>query len=281
MMSFRKTLLFIGLLFLVYACKKQENPGLYKPRFVIEGWIEEGDFPYVIITHNLPFFTSVDSAQLAEVIIRYAKVTVSNGAETEVLTATTDKRYFPNFVYRGTSLKGKVGGKYSLKVEYAGNTMTSETEIPNPVSIDSLWFVAKSKNTRQLNVRILDAANEKNYYRLYTKLEKEVSFTPTLLANQDDQFFNGKTLVMQVNRGIANNLTTKHDPYFNEGDTLIVKLAAIPASGYDFWNSLQDEILNGSNPLISSSKELKTNIKGPGIGIWCGYSSKYYAAIAK
>lgn len=281
MISFRKTLLFIGLFTLVYACKKEKNPGLYKPKFVIEGWIEAGDFPYVIITHNLPFFTAVDSAQLAEVIIRYAKVTVSDGMETEVLTATTDNRYFPNFVYRGTSLKGKVGGKYSLKVEYAGNIMTSETEIPNPVRIDSLWFTAKPKNTRQLNVRIIDAANEKNYYRLYTKLEKEVGYTPTLLANQDDQYFNGKILVLQVNRGIANNLTTKQDPYFNAGDTVIVKLSAIPASGYEFWNSLQDEILNGANPLISSANALKTNIKGPGIGIWCGYSSKYYPVIAK
>ncbi|MCX2452124.1 DUF4249 domain-containing protein [Pedobacter sp. PLR] len=281
MISFRNTLLFIGLMSLIYACKKEGNPGLYKPRFVVEGWIEQDDFPYVIVTHNLPFFTAVDSAQLAEVIIRYAKVTVSDGTETEVLTATTDKRYFPYFVYRGTSLKGKVGGKYSLKVEYAGNTLTSETEIPNPVNLDSIWFTEKQVNNRQLNVQIVDAANEKNYYRLYTKLEKEVIFTPTLLANQDDLFFNGKKLVMQVNRGMANNLTTKHDPYFNIGDTVLVKLSAIPASGYAFWNSLQDEILNGSNPLISSSKALKTNIKGPGVGVWCGYSSKIYRVIAK
>ncbi|MBB2151329.1 DUF4249 domain-containing protein [Pedobacter gandavensis] len=281
MMSFRNTLLWIGLISLFYACKKEVNPGLYKPKFVVEGWIEEGDFPYVILTHNLPFFTAVDSAQLAEVIIRYAKVTVSNGTETEVLTATTDKRYFPYFLYRGTSLRGKVGGKYSLKVEYAGNTLTAETEIPNPVSIDSLWFVEKPKNKRQLNVQIMDAPNEVNYYRLYSKLEKETVFTPTLMANHDDLFFNGKMLEMQVNRGAANNLTSKHDPYYEAGDTVLVKLSAVPASGYVFWKSLQDELMNGSNPLAGSAKALATNINGPGVGVWCGYSSKIYRMIAR
>ncbi|WP_316841229.1 DUF4249 domain-containing protein [Pedobacter gandavensis] len=281
MMSFRHIWVFIALLFLLCACKKEKNPGLYKPKFVVEGWIEAGDFPYVTLTHNLPFFATMDSAQLAEIVIRYAKVTVSDGFETEVLTAMVDKRYFPYFVYRGTSLRGKVGGKYSLKIEYAGNTLTSETEIPNPVSLDSIWFAEKPKNTRQLNVRIVDAPNEKNYYRLSTKLESEANFTPTLLANQDDSFFNGKTLVLQVNRGMVNNLTTKHDPYFNAGDDVIVKLSSIPASGYEFWSSLQDEILNGSNPLISSAKALKTNIKGPGLGVWCGYHSTYYRVLAK
>lgn len=281
MISFRNIGFFIMLLSLICACKKEKNPGLYKPTFVVEGWIEEDDFPFVTLTHNLPFFTTVDSAQLAEIIIRYAKVTVSDGLETEVLTGTVDKRFFPYFVYRGTSLKGKAGHKYDLKVEYAGHTLTAETEIPSPVSLDSLWFTSKPKNARQLNVRLVDAANEKNYYRLYTKLEKEDNFVPTLLANQDDTFFNGKTLIMQVNRGVANNLTSKQDPYFNAGDDVIVKLSAIPASGYDFWNSLQDEILNGSNPLISSTKTLKTNINGPGMGIWCGYNSKYYRLLAK
>ncbi|WP_316820608.1 DUF4249 domain-containing protein [Pedobacter gandavensis] len=281
MISFRYFYVAPVLLCLFCACKKEKNPGLYKPLFVVEGWIEKDDFPYVTLTHNLPFFAAVDSAQLAEIIIRYAKVTVSDGLETEVLTGTVDQQFFPYFVYRGTSLKGKSGHKYSLKVEYAGNTLTAETEIPNPVSLDSLWFSSRPKDTRQLNVRIVDAVNEKNYYRLSTKLEKESTYTPTMLANQDDSFFNGKTIVLQVNRGVANNLSSKQDPYFQVGDDVIVKLSAIPATGYDFWNSLQDEILNGSNPLISSAKALKTNIKGPGVGIWCGYHSSYYRLLAK
>ncbi|SHG01377.1 DUF4249 domain-containing protein [Pedobacter caeni] len=281
MMNYWRNVFYIVVVLLTYSCKKEEKPAVYKPRFVLEGWIEKDDYPYVIVTHNLPFFTAIDSAQLAEVIIRYAKVTVSDGVETEVLTGTTDKRYFPYFLYRGYSLKGKTGGNYKLKVEYAGNTLEAETSIPKRTPLDSIWFVSKPKNTMQLNVRFKDAAEDKNYYRLYTKLEREKSFIPTLLANQNDQYFNGKELRLQVNRGPESNLTSKHDPYFIKGDTVMVKFSGIPQTGFEFWNSFQDEVLNGSNPLVGSTKALKTNIKGPGVGIWCGYASTVYRVIAK
>lgn len=281
MMNFCRNVFFVLLLMLVYSCKKHDEPSPYKPRFVVEGWIEKDDYPYVIVTHNLPFFTAIDSAQMAEVVIRYAKVTVSDGKETEVLTGMTDKRYFPYFLYRGTSLKGATGGTYKLTVDYAGNRLEAETSIPKVTPLDSIWFVPRPKNTVQLNVRFKDDAADKNYYRLYTKLAKAAVFTPTLLSNQNDQYFNGKELQLQVNRGPENNLTTKHDPYFTKGDTVMVKFSGIPQTGFEFWNSLQDEVLNGSNPLVGSTKALKTNIRGPGVGIWCGYASTVYRVIAQ
>jgi len=33
--------------------------------------------------------------------------------------------------------------------------------------------------------------------------------------------------------------------------------------------------------LVGSTKALKTNIKGPGVGIWCGYASTIYRVIAQ
>ena len=39
---------------------------------------------------------------------------------------------------------------------------------------------------------------------------------------------------------------------------------------FDFWNSWQNEIVNGKNPIYPSNTSLKSNIKG-GIGIWAGY----------
>ena len=41
---------------------------------------------------------------------------------------------------------------------------------------------------------------------------------------------------------------------------------------FDFWNSWQNEIINGQNPIFPSNTSLKTNIKG-GLGIWAGYGS--------
>ena len=266
------------------ACTEEED--LYKDyqrKFVIEGSIEENGYPLVQVTHNAPFFASLDSAQLEQLIIRWAKVTVSDGTQTEILTARRDTNYFPPFTYRGTEIKGIAGKTYTLTVEYAGNTLSSVTTIPARATLDSIWFTraGNSDTLAQLNVRIKDNPAEKNYYKLYTRISKEKLFTPTLLSNQTDKHFNGKELSLQVNRGPKNNLTVRHEPYFKLGDTVFVKFSSVPETGYEFWSSFQDEVIGSSNPLIGSTRKIKTNIQGPGTGIWCGYGSTIYKVIAK
>jgi hypothetical protein len=41
-------------------------------------------------------------------------------------------------------------------------------------------------------------------------------------------------------------------------------------SGFEFWNSWQNEIVNGRSPVFPANTSLKSNIKG-GLGIWEGY----------
>ena len=268
---------------ILISCRQADEDNLtgYKPNFVVEGWIEAGGYPYVILTHNLPFFTQLDSAQLSQAVIRWAKVTVSDGNQTEVLTARKDERYFPPYLYRGSEIKGEVGKTYTLTVEYAGYVLTAKTIIPNPVPLDKLWFSEKDGDKRQLNIQFQDPANEKNYYRIFTRTEQDQIFYPTLLSVQDDKYFNGKSLILNVNRGPKNNLTTKHEPYFDKWDTVYVKFATIPQEGYDFWNSFNDEVINSSNPLVGSTGKIVHNISGQGIGIWCGYAPQTYRLITE
>jgi hypothetical protein len=279
----QKVFIYFGLFFIFSGCKKNDLDTLrnYSPKFVVEGSIENGQFPHVIITHNLPFFTSVDSAQLNEIVIRYAKVTVSDGVNTEILTGGTDPNYFPSFVYKGNEIKGEIGKTYNLTIEYAGFTLTAQTTIPKPVALSKIWFVPKENDKQQLQIQFFDNSSEKNYYKLYTKLDSGKRFIPTLLSNYDDKFFNGKVYILQVNRAPENNLTVKSDAFFNTGDTVLVKFASIDKASYDFWSSFQDEVLNSSNPLIGSTGKIKSNINGMGIGIWCGYGSTIYKVVAK
>jgi hypothetical protein len=268
------------ILLLLSNCKKEEPQtlGEYTPKFVVEGWIEQGDYPYVSLTHNIPFFTSLDSAQLAEVVIRWAKVTVSDGETTEILTAKRDNNYFPPYIYRGTELRGEAGKTYFLTIEYAGNTLTSTTTIPDRVALDSIWFINQESvdDRTQLHVKFRDNPNEKNFYKIYTKTIENKRFVPTLISNHNDKYFNGKDLILQVNRGPENNLTVKNDPYFKTGETVEIKFASIPKTGFDFWNSFQDEVMNSSNPLVGSTGKILSNINGPALGIWCGYGTSKY-----
>jgi hypothetical protein len=273
----KSNIIFLLLLLLV-SCKKDVEK--YQPKFIVEGSIEQDGYAFVTLTHNLPFYAPIDSAQLDKVVIRYAKVTVSNGAETEVLTGYYDKNTFPYFYYKGSSLRGEAGKKYHLEISYAGLNFSADTEIPNPVSLDSLWFEPKPENKAQLCLKFTDNPNQKNYYKLYTKGIGQVNYIRTLLSNQDDKYFNGKQITLQVNRGAANNTTNKWDPYFNLGDSVSVKFATIPKVGFDFWSAHQNEIVNASNPLMSSTTALPGNIVGQATGIWCGYGTVYYSALA-
>lgn len=275
-----KSLLFLILVISLISCKKDVNNDKYSPKFVVEGSIEEDGYALVALTHNLPFYTKIDSAQVDEIIIKYAKVTVSNGIEEEILTGIYDRNIFPYFFYKGSTLKGVAGKRYHLKIEYAGNILEAETEVTKKPKLDSIWFEPRLVKDMQLCIRFTDPAEEKNYYKIYTKLEKQYSFGRTLLSNQDDTHFNGKTIDLKLNRGAFNNLTEVFDPYFVVGDKVQLKFSTMPKSGYDFWQGFQNEILNASNPLMGSVNALQSNINGPGIGIWCGYGSSIYAITA-
>lgn len=281
MTKLQRSILFL-LFFVMLACKKEpiKSLGEYSPKFVVESWIEQDDYAHVILTHNIPFFTTLDSAQLDEIVIRYAKVSVSDGERTEVLTAAKDANYFPSFIYRGSELKGQPGKVYTLTIEYAGNTLTATTTIPRKASLDSIWFIAEDNDKAQLHVKFKDNPNEKNFYKFYTKSGDNKRFVPTLLSNHDDKYFSGKELTLQINQGPVNNLTIKSEPFFTKGETVLVKFSTIPKDGFDFWSSFQDEVINSSNPLIGSTGKLKSNIKGPALGIWCGYGSTVYKVIA-
>ena len=92
----------------------------YEPQIVVEGWIEDGGYPVVIVTSTVPVtgdYRYWDEMQ--DHIIRWAKVTVSDGEKDVVLTGKMDNDYFPPYVYTTSRLKGESGKTYTLTVEYS------------------------------------------------------------------------------------------------------------------------------------------------------------------
>lgn len=62
--------------------------------------IESGNVAYVCLSQTRPLNSVVDSLAFSEIPIRWAKVTVSDGQTTEVLTGRIDTDYTPPFIYR-------------------------------------------------------------------------------------------------------------------------------------------------------------------------------------
>lgn len=242
-------------------------------KIVVEGWIEEGDLPQLLLSSSIPITEVIDSTNVLDHAIRSAKVTVSDGQKIEVLRVKRDKDRLPPFIYFGSEIIGEAGKTYTLKIEYLNRTVIATTTIPKSVPLISAEYVKNNAidTTGYVFIKFDDPVNEKNYYQIATRIaEKEPIFVPAFYGNLDDKNFDSPRISMQVNRGVLIFPKTKYKPYFTDGDLIFVKLRTINKDALDFWNSWQNEIVNSRNPIYPSNTSLKSNING-GIGIWAGY----------
>ncbi|MFB9078792.1 DUF4249 domain-containing protein [Flavobacterium procerum] len=242
-------------------------------KIVVEGWIEEGDYANVLLSTSIPVTDAVDSTNVLNHVIRSAKITISDGDHTEVLKVKNDKNRIPPFVYFGDILKGEAGKEYSIKIEYLNKVVEAVTTIPKTVPLISAEYIKEktADTTGYIFVKFNDPAGEKNYYQIATKIDKvEPVFVPAFYGNLDDKNFETASVGIKVNRGVLLFPEGKFNPYFEDGQQILVKLRTQTKEALDFWNSWQNEIVNSKNPIYPSNSSLKSNIKG-GIGIWAGY----------
>ncbi|PWA08794.1 DUF4249 family protein [Flavobacterium laiguense] len=242
-------------------------------KIVVQGYIEEGDVSHVILSTSIPIGSTVDSLSILKHLILLAKVTVSDGTNSEELSLRFDKNWIPPLVYTGKDLVGKSGKTYSLKVEYEGRVIESSTTIPTSVPIRELNYVKDNPadTTGYVFVKFEDPVGEKNQYQILTKVDKkEAVFVPAFYGNLNDDDFSSPVVNFQINRGVLMFSSTKFRPYFTDGDFIFVKLRTMDKASFDFWNDYQNEIVNGVNPIFPANTSLKSNIVG-GIGIWAGY----------
>ncbi|SEP32308.1 protein of unknown function [Flavobacterium sp. CF108] len=270
----KKYILFLFALVLT-SCSKDDfsEQKSLESKIVVEGWIEEGDFANVLLSSSIPVTDVIDSTNVLNHVIRSAKITISDGQNSEVLRVKNDKNRIPPFVYFGSTLKGEAGKEYSIKIEYLNRVVEAVTSIPKSVPLKSAEYIKKNAadTTGYIFVKFDDPSAEKNYYQIATKIDgEEPIFVPSFYGNLDDKNFKSSSVSVQINRGVLLFPKTKFTPYFADGDVIYVKLRTQTKEALDFWNSWQNEIVNSKNPIYPSNTSLKSNIKG-GIGIWAGY----------
>jgi hypothetical protein len=276
------------ILVLLYSCEKDIKIDIpaAKEKIVVEGWIDLNDHPIVMLTKNLPFFGTIDSTMLANLIVQDATVIVSDGITNDTLKKTFNPYYFPPLFYSDTKITGVAGRTYSLTIKAEGKILTATTTILPPIPLDSVWFKVEPNHDSLGYVwaSFKDPVQPGNYYRLFEKrLTKDKIFIPVLSSVYEDRFFNGESFVFSMMRGITTNTSSTPDPaegYFKIGDSIVIKACSINKTQYDFWRSAENEIYGGGNPFVNPS-QIPTNISGGGLGIWGGYGCSFDTAIAK
>jgi hypothetical protein len=250
-----------------------------KSRIVVDGWIERGEYPIVVLTRSTSYFTVVDSASFVDFVELRAKVTISNNEKTEVLTLKRNKSKFPQYFYTGSEIIGEIGKTYFLEVKYYDTILTATTTIPRVPPIDTAWFEPKDNadSVGIIRFQFVDNPSEKNYYRVLYKIENEMNeFVPAYISAIEDSYINGNIVKFSLYQGVSNPLDNKRSIYFNRKNTVIIKLSAIDEASYFFWRGYQVEMINSVNPFASISFNMKSNIEGFGFGIWSGADVTFY-----
>lgn len=247
------------------------------PQIVVEGWIEDNGYPVVILTTTVPIDGErKNNESLQEYLIRWGKVTISDGEKDVVLTGMRNNDYFPPYIYTTSSIRGKAGKSYSLKVEYSGRTVTATTTVPEPVSLEYIK-VKKSdiEDSYYLTGGLMDDRLTKDYYKFFVKrARKDSIYKPSFMGLVNDDILSENIEELPINSGIS-SVMEKTENFFSKDDLVFVRLSSLDEQSYAYWNDFETIYSLSCNPFFPANSRIRSNIKG-GLGYWAGYGSTYY-----
>ncbi len=299
---------------LLAACEKEITVDLpeTEARLVVEGRIEAGGSPLVILTRTQSYFAPTDVNSIASIFVSGATVVVSDGFTTDTLDqicsgSLTEEQILLAAEATGLDagllasaniciyydiagdITGVEGRSYSLAIEAEGKTVTGATTIPHHVDLDSTWFQLALQEPDDdtlgfIWARLTDPDTLGNAYRWYAKRindnsdgeDKDGSFVAPFFSVFEDRYVNGLSFNFSYNRGSDPYADDSDDPergYFKVGDSVVVRFASIGEKEYQFFNTYYNNVASQGD-LFSNPSNARSNVSG-GLGVWAGYSYSY------
>jgi len=267
-------------------------------QLVVEGYIEQGKNPVVIITKSQDYFDPIpvidlnsitDSASLinvfSDIIVTDAQVEIISNQQAYPLQLQFNFETFPPITYTSSSLIGEENNTYKLNIYVGDDTITSSAHIPNLNPPDSIWFEFEENNDSlgYIKFRYSDPDTIGNCFRILAKREGvDNNFVPVLGPNRDDVIINGLSFDDYIYRGYGDDIEQeeldKENPYsFRLGDTITIKWLHMNREHFLFWYSVQN---NNSGGPFQTPSSVNSNINR-GLGIWGGQAANYITIIAE
>jgi hypothetical protein len=281
---------------LLASCEKEVHINMSSgtPQLVVNGQIDIGTTPTVVLTHSFGYFAKVDLTTLQNSFVHDAKVEVSNGSRSVRLREYEVDSGFAKFYYYGVdsadpdarTFVGAVENFYTLSIESGGRQYSSITKIPFPKAVDSFAAVPpnaeipEAPTAMQLSVWYSDPDTFGNAIRYFTRRNSE-PFYPGPNSVYDDQVVNGTPHArFFLAAGGPRNSIDPNDSagYVFRGDTVTLRWAAIDRGVFNFYSTLEYSLGTVGNP-FSTPINVMTNISGGALGVWAGYASTYYTIV--
>lgn len=252
------------------SCRKAETSG--ESRLVVEGWIENGGHPVVMLSESIGITTGQQMSvrDFMDHMARWAKVTVSDGEKSVVLTGVPDPEYFPPYIFTTDRIVGEVGKRYSLTVEFKDYVATATTVIPVPVPLDTVYVKdVGADSTATVMCGFVDPQEKGNYYKVFTRTEgRDSHYHPSTFAFAADDVMNGYTELFLFSTQRLMDFAIL--PNIMEGDSLSVKLCTMTEEIYRYWNDFEYKTAYSAFNQNPSGTDSYSNVSGA-LGYWAGY----------
>lgn len=294
----KNLLLLIVSVVMMSSCEKNIDLDLppIDQKVVVEGYVENGLPPYVILSKTEPYFDPIGQNTLNNLPVRGASVFISDGVDTIKLTeidtsingvslggfyvALDSVTFLPTML-------GKPGTTYHLNIiTISGEQLSSSALLPMPVPLDSTWFKVQ-EDLDSLGwawARLTDPDTLGNSYRWFAKrLSKDDFFIAPIGSIFEDRFINGRSFNFPYNRGTIQNSEADEDKneeagFYKKGDTIVVKFCTTDFATYEFWRDAENQVSSNGSPFAVPSN-VKSNIIG-GRGLFATYTASYDTIIA-
>lgn len=302
-----------------FACEKEveiEIPG-YKEQLVIDGFIENGQPPFVLISTSKDIFAPTDLNSFLNGFVSGAIVSVSDGTNSIQLTEICTDDLPPGteeiaaavfglpvdqianyhlcaYTTFNPSFFGQIGKTYTLTVNYEGKTYTSSTQILTPQALDNLFWKTSPGSSEYgfsyVTFSEPGSTTTDGYMWQVKRInknpdgsEKDAFFKKTFNPVFDDEFINGKTFEFWYENPFSyddSSYAENFKGFYKKGDTVVVKFSRLEPSVYEFFEKKYVQLSSGGSPFASPSN-IPTNISGGALGVWAGFANYFDTLICQ
>ena len=259
-----------GLLTAAAGCTESDE-GPVAPKPVIEGWIDSDGHPTVLFTLSLK---PDENGYIADKMVRWGKVTVSDGEKSVVLTGTPDDRYFPPYRYYSMNICGEPGKTYTIVADNGeGLTATASCLMPCPTPIDRIEVEPTEVDTLRAATLVFTAPDDcPAYYYVSIRDLKDLGRPKPGLLGTAEALKPGAEVRVPVMHSKSHLSNKGYVPQLIRGERLEVRLNRVSREVYDFWRAYSDLVLFGDSEFVTSNAPMPTNVEG-GYGIWSAQGS--------
>ena len=264
---------------LLAGCAEEQQP---QPQsLVLEGWIDAGGHPVVLIHKSLVMADAPENVRSIEEIvddhlIPFGKVTVSDGTEEVILTGRLDTAYMPPYTYSSIDMDGQVGKTYTVTAKYRNLYATATTTIPSIAYFDSLRVYTDNLGRVSISGYLSSLNSNTDYYALFIREQTKKQFRLCPLGVFDTSGAVDGRLEIAVKN--PDQAADNDIGYYFTKDTVRyqLKLAHIDYTSYQFWKAYNDHVLTSGILFMPVYKNIPSNVSG-GIGYFSGMGSSMYS----